>query len=111
MHAMAQGLGWFSIGLGLAEVLAPRTLARSLGMDGQAGVIGAYGVREILTGIAILSQDDPTPWVWGRVAGDALDLATLAPALSERNPERGNAAIAARRWSGPRCSTWSVPWG
>jgi hypothetical protein len=94
MHAMAQGLGWFSIGLGLSEILAPRTLARSLGMDGQAGVIGAYGVREILTGIAILSRDDPTPWLWGRVAGDALDLATLAPALSERNPERGNAAIA-----------------
>jgi len=33
--ALARGLGWFSIGLGLAEVLAPRTLTRALGLDGQ----------------------------------------------------------------------------
>jgi hypothetical protein len=31
-HSMARGLGWFSIGLGLAEVLAPRSLTRGLGM-------------------------------------------------------------------------------
>ena len=37
-----------------------------------------YGGREILTGIAILASKDPTPWVWGRVAGDALDIGTLA---------------------------------
>jgi hypothetical protein len=28
-HSMARGLGWFSIGLGLAEVLAPRTVTRA----------------------------------------------------------------------------------
>jgi hypothetical protein len=33
-HSMARGLGWFSIGLGLAEELAPRTLTRGLGMEG-----------------------------------------------------------------------------
>ena len=27
---------------------------------------------------AILASKDPTPWVWGRVAGDALDIGTLA---------------------------------
>jgi hypothetical protein len=94
LHALAQGLGWFSIGLGLAEVLAPRQLARSLGMDEHTRLIGAYGVREIATGIAILTQRDPTPWIWGRVAGDALDLATLATGLDRRNPERGNVGLA-----------------
>ncbi|MFC7551316.1 hypothetical protein ACFQU7_01900 [Pseudoroseomonas wenyumeiae] len=34
---MARGLGWFSIGLGLMELFAARSLARSLGMQGQKG--------------------------------------------------------------------------
>ena len=91
---LARGLGWFSIGLGLAELLAPRTLARSLGMEDQAGVVAAYGVREIATGVGILSQDDPTAWIWGRVGGDALDLATLAMGLSPDNPRRESVGAA-----------------
>jgi hypothetical protein len=79
----AQGLGWFSIGLGLAEVLMPRLMARALGMRDGVGVVRAYGVREIATGIGILTAKDPTPWIWGRVAGDALDLASLGGALAK----------------------------
>jgi hypothetical protein len=59
-----------------------------MGMDDYAALIRAYGVREIATGAAILYQRDPTPWIWGRVAGDALDLATLAVGLHEDNPRR-----------------------
>lgn len=93
-HVVAQGLGWFSIALGMTELLATRTLTRTLGMDGQEGLVRAYGAREIATGIAILASSDPTPWIWGRVAGDALDLATLATGLDEDNPERRNLAFA-----------------
>ena len=32
-RALAQGLGWFSIGLGVAELLASERLARFLGME------------------------------------------------------------------------------
>src|SRR5215211_9385342 len=92
--ALARGLGWFSSGLGLAEVIAPRALARALGMEGTETVIRAYGMREIATGIGILASEDPTPWIWGRVAGDALDLATLATGLEGDNPERGNVLAA-----------------
>ena len=42
-HSMARGLGWFSIGLGLAEVLAPRTLTRGLGMEGNEQLVQACG--------------------------------------------------------------------
>ena len=70
-HALARGLGWFSIGLGVAELVAPGQLARFLGMEERTELIRAYGAREIMTGIGILSQEDPTPWIWGRVAGDA----------------------------------------
>jgi hypothetical protein len=63
-------------------------------MKGQEGLIAGYGVREIATGIGILASKDPTPWVWGRVAGDGLDLATLATALEGNNPKKGNVGIA-----------------
>jgi hypothetical protein len=93
-HTLAQGLGWFSIGLGLAEALAPERLARFLGMEGSAQLIRLYGIREIVTGIGILAQKDPAPGLWARVGGDALDLATLAPGLGRSNPQRGNVALA-----------------
>ena len=92
--ALARGLGWFSIGLGLAEVLAPRALTRALGLHGQERLVAAYGVREIATGIGILAARDPTPWIWGRVGGDALDLATLAGGLHEGNRNRANVGLA-----------------
>lgn len=94
LQVLAQGLGWLSIGLGLVEVLAPRQLARALGMEAQTALIGAYGVREVATGIAILTRRDPTPWLWARVAGDALDLATLATGLDRRNREQGKVGLA-----------------
>jgi hypothetical protein len=88
-HTLARGLGWFSIGLGLAELLAPRKVGGFLGMEEHSGLIQAYGAREIAAGVGILTAQDPTPWIWGRVAGDALDLATLAPAVPD-NPRKGN---------------------
>ena len=94
VHALSQGLGWFSIGLGVAELVAPGNLARFLGMDGREELIRAYGVREVVTGVGILSQRDPTPWMWGRVGGDALDLGTLATGLGRDNPQRGKVALA-----------------
>ncbi len=93
-HRLAQGLGWFSIGLGLAELLAPEGVTRPFGMERHTALIRAYGLREIAAGVGILTQSDPTPWVWGRVAGDALDIATMAAGLSSDNPRRDNVAIA-----------------
>jgi hypothetical protein len=93
-QGLAQGLGWFSIGLGVAELVAPRHLARFLGMEGRDDLIRTYGVREVVTGVGILSQDDPTPWMWARVGGDALDLGTLAMGLGRDNPQRTNVGLA-----------------
>lgn len=92
--AVARGLGWFSLGLGLAELVAPRTLARTLGVEGREGLIRAFGAREVATGIGILCARDPQPYVWGRVAGDAADLGALALALGPDNRQRGNVVAA-----------------
>ena len=92
--ALARGLGVFSIALGLVEIFAARPLTRALGMEGSETLVQAYGAREIATGIGILTSDDPTPWIWGRVAGDALDVATLLTGLGEDNPQRAKVGLA-----------------
>ncbi|HEV7417379.1 MAG TPA: catalase family protein [Tianweitania sediminis] len=92
LHRLARGLGWFSLGLGAVELLAPEKLDRILGVGHHPEITRAYGLREIGAGVGILLSDDPTPWVWARVAGDALDLASLAPALERDNPQRPIAA-------------------
>ncbi len=89
---LAQALGWFSIALGTVELLLPRVLTRLLGLRGQESLVRSYGLREIGTGIGILRSRNPTYWVYGRVGGDALDIATAA--LGLRGPRRASAALA-----------------
>jgi hypothetical protein len=93
-QSLARALGWFSIGLGALEAAAPHRLARALGMPHRAGLLKAYGLREIGTGLGILLASDPKPFIAARIAGDVLDLATLAPALSGSNPRQRNAQAA-----------------
>lgn len=90
---LSRFLGWFSVGLGLAELLAPGRIARKLGLGHRKGLIRAYGVRELASAVPTLSVDKPVGLA-SRIAGDALDLATLALALRPSNPKRGNAAVA-----------------
>jgi hypothetical protein len=95
--SLARGLGWFSIGLGLAEILMPRAMARGLNMRGRERLLLLYGLREIATGIGLLAASNRTPWMWGRVAGDALDIATLAGRMQpgrRLGPAIGLAAVA-----------------
>lgn len=91
---LADGLGWFSIGLGVLELVAARPLARAMGMEDRSELLRLCGARELTTGVGILTQSDPTPWLWGRVGGDALDLATLAGGLDGDNPRRGKVGLA-----------------
>lgn len=88
VHRAATGLGWFSIGLGMAELLFPRFFTRTLGLDRRAGLVRFYGLREIGAGIGLLAARDKAPWLWARVAGDGLDLATLAGGLGHRRDRR-----------------------
>jgi hypothetical protein len=81
---MARLLGWFSIGIGIAELVAPGRIARMVGLEGKETLLRAYGGREIASGVGALSVD-AGPAIWSRVAGDLLDLGTLAS--SARNSE------------------------
>ena len=90
---LARALGWFSIALGLTELVAPGQIARTLGLDGKERLIRAYGARELASAVTTLSIDKPVG-LGLRIAGDMLDLATLAAALHRGNPQRNNAAVA-----------------
>jgi len=63
-------------------------------MPGSEALLQTYGAREIGTGIGILASNDPTGWIWGRVGGDALDIATLASGLNDENPKKENVGLA-----------------
>lgn len=94
LERRALGLGWFSVGLGLAQLLAPRQVARLVGADEDdettRTAMMALGVRELTCGVGLLSETRPAAWAWARVAGDVMDLALLGytwqknPVPSER---------------------------
>lgn len=94
-RGLATALGWFSIALGVAELVAPRQLGRAIGFDRNPGLMRAMGLREITAGVGILATDRRrTPWLWSRVAGDALDIALLGAAMSSGESNRGRLAAA-----------------
>jgi hypothetical protein len=87
----ARYLGYFSIGLGAAQLLAPRGVASLVGVRGTSGtcaLLRALGAREVLSGIGILRARRPRGWLWARVAGDAMDLALLGSAMRARRVDR-----------------------
>ena len=90
---LALGVGWFSIGFGLAEVLAPGKFTRLFGVDRGAAVVRGLGLREIASGVGILTGSRIAPVLWGRVAGDALDMAAIGAALTDEEANRRMVAL------------------
>ena len=91
-RSLADGLGWFSVALGAAALFAPKAIGATTGTD-RRGVARSVGVRELTTGIGILTQRNPAPWLWSRVIGDVIDLAVLGTAMSRGGPGRARATL------------------
>ena len=88
---LSKALGWFSIGLGLAQITAPRQLADMIGIENDGGsvrLMRALGAREIASGVGILAQPRTPQWLWARVAGDVMDLALLGAAMRADGNQR-----------------------
>ncbi len=93
-QSLARGLAFFSLGLGAAELLAPRQLARAIGVDeDNDNVLRALGLRELGSGLGIM-QGDSAGFVWSRVGGDVMDLGLLGAALWSK-PKNRNRVIGA----------------
>jgi hypothetical protein len=85
----------FSLCVGLAEVAATKSVGRMVRMKGKHGLLRSFGVREMATGIGLLSGRRRASWLWARVAGDVMDLAALGSALAKsRKHHRGRLATA-----------------
>ena len=85
----ARVLAGFSFGLGLTELLAPGWLGRATGAFLSPTLLRAYGLREI--GSGALTAVNPPAGLWSRVAGDVLDVGTVATRL--RSGERRRIAV------------------
>lgn len=89
-------LGWFSLGLGVTEMVAPGRIARGLGLPVSPAVVGLFGMREVGAGMAVLTYPGSPGPVWARVGGDALDLAVLGLALTRgKRRQRDRTLLAA----------------
>ena len=100
---LARALGWLSLGLGLTQLAAPEKVARMVGIGDEAEAqraMRAVGLREIASGLGILTQDKTAPWLWARVGGDAMDLALLRKAMTSGNADRGRLTTAAAAIAG-----------
>lgn len=94
-NGLVQALGWFSVGLGVAELLAPRKVERAIGAGNRHKILTpALGLREITSGIGILTQKTPKEWLWSRVIGDVMDLALLGAAYRSKRANGRRLAIA-----------------
>lgn len=88
---LGRGLGFFSIGLGLAELATPRAVAKLIGVaEGGSTVplLRAFGAREVATGLGLLAKPQAATGPWSRVIGDAIDVAFLVWALSGKSVSR-----------------------
>jgi hypothetical protein len=91
--ALVRGIGLFSLGLGVAELVAPGKIARTFGLEGKENIVRAFGAREIAGGVGTLSIN-PQPALWARFAGDLMDAATVALGTrSDDEEKRRNAWI------------------
>ena len=99
-QVLARALGWFSVGLGMTELVAPGTIARITGINGNRGLIRALGVREITQGVGILSRPKPVGWLWSRVFGDVVDLAVLGKAAASPRANKLRVAASAAAITG-----------
>jgi len=88
----ARALGWFSIALGVSELLFARRYTRLLGVEGTESVIRISGLREIGEGMLTLSPSKAAG-LWSRVAGDVLDFAMLG--VAARSPSANRTSLGA----------------
>jgi uncharacterized membrane protein len=94
---LANSLGWFSIGLGAAQLIAPAWVCRLIGVrpsDDTRTLQRVIGVREAMAGFGVLNDPKAERWLWGRVAGDLMDLGLLGMAFGSKRAHKGRLALA-----------------
>jgi uncharacterized membrane protein len=97
LEQLADGLGYFSLGLGFTQMLSPTRVNRLIGVrdDPKTRLCQrVVGLQELAAGAGILLLRRPTPWLWSRTAGDVLHLGMLMRAFRGRRESAPRLAAA-----------------
>jgi hypothetical protein len=94
---LTTGLGWFSLGLGTTQLVAPGRLNRAIGIRNDASSRfwqRFVALQELSAAAGILSRRRPTGWLWARTSADVLHLTMLGRAYRGRRESRARLATA-----------------
>jgi uncharacterized membrane protein len=86
------GLGLFSVALGMSQIIAPRAIARLVGVRASRRLcvlMRLLGAREIASGIGLLGGRRVAAWLGARFAGDVIDMTLLKAAFRLPGAKRG----------------------
>jgi uncharacterized membrane protein len=98
-YTLAQAMGWGSLALGIPQTTMPGRFCQAIGVRDDAGSRAwtlAVGIREhaAAAGILVINRERPVPWLWGRVAGDVMDLTLLMRAWNNRRKRQSATRLA-----------------
>jgi len=94
--SLGRALGWLNVGLGAAELIAPKLVAGLIGVEPEThrtATLRATGVRELASGVGILLRPRRAGPLWALVIGDLIDLGLLA--LATRDDRAGKRRLVA----------------
>ncbi len=91
-QTLAAGVGWVSLGMGLALTLAPRGSAAQLGWGNRAALARVIGAADLIVGPALLLGRNRERWMTARALLSAVITVAYARALaSGTTPRKGRA--------------------
>ena len=85
VQVISRALGWFSLGLGVVQLVAPRRLLAILGVEQHGATVAItriVGMRELSAVPGLLAASRPVGWLAARVAGDLMDAGLLLRAMN-----------------------------
>ena len=68
-----RAIGWGSLGLTLASVVAPDALGRAFGLGERRKLVRTLGMRDLVVGSGLVFASDPAPWLRARLASELFD--------------------------------------
>lgn len=92
-YKVARGIGWVSIGVGLALVVAPTQMTKGFGMGARPNLGRFLGVRDLVLGAGLLRGESLAPWLQARAISDAGDAALLIGGAASGAFPRGQAML------------------
>lgn len=91
-RTLARGIGWLSVAVGTALVVAPSKAVSGFGM-GERPRLGRFlGAKDLVIGFGILAnREEPAPWLLARALSDAQDAGILIGGIATSAFPRGPA--------------------